>query len=116
MANTTLTATNLDLIQDALEGARTSYAPEPQPRPLPEGLTLVPFAVMAWDDGLDYDGEGNAYFDSPPCEFVWSAHHTVEAAEASLAKAKALCPKGEFRLVEDYICQDFEVDEPTKWS
>jgi hypothetical protein len=113
MANN-LTATALDIIQDALEGARTSYAPEP--RPLPKGMTMVPFAVMAWDDGMDYDGDGNAYFDSPPCDFVWSAHHTVEAAEASLAKAKALCPKGSFWVVEDHICPDYHVEEPAMWS
>ena len=109
MKNTTATA--LDMIQDALEGARTNYAPEP--RPLPKGLVVVPFAVLAWDEGLDSDGEGNFYQDSPPCEFVWSAHQTLEAAEAALAKAHELCPnnKEDFHIVEDYICHDYEVAE-----
>ena len=114
MANNNLIATSLDLVQDALEGVRCQYAPEPLP--LPKGLTLVPFAILAWDDGLDYDGDGNAWYDYPPCEFVWSAHTTRKAAEASLEKAEALCPKGGFRLVEDYVCNDYEVEEPTKWS
>lgn len=112
MANT-LTATVFDLIQDNLEGVRSNYAPEPTP--LPKGLVLVPFAVMAWDDGLDIDCDGNAWQDSPPCEFIHTAHKTLESAEAELARVQGLCPNTRFWLNENHIAHDWEVDELDKW-
>ena len=45
----------------------------------------IPFAAMAWDDGLDYDIDGNAYQDNPPGEFVQGAFLTLEEAEAFVA-------------------------------
>jgi len=80
-----------------------------------DGCTLIPFAVLTWDDGLDYDEEGNAWQDSPPCEYVWSAHRSLAAAEASLAKMEKIS-KNSYWLVENYMCRDYEVEDPAKWS
>ncbi len=45
----------------------------------------VPFAVMVWCDGLDYDDDGNAYFDDYP-QFVAISYHTTQrGAEIELA-------------------------------
>lgn len=50
----------------------------------------VPFAILSWDDGLDYctDDEGNevAYEDSPPGWFICGAFESREEAEEKMAK------------------------------
>ena len=83
---------------------------------IPEGCTLVPFALMAWDDGLDYDVDGNAWQDSPPCEYVFTAHQTRDSAEKELQRMQGLCPKSHFWLQENHICPDYEVEDPSKWK
>ena len=83
---------------------------------IPEGCVLVPFAVMAWDNGLDYDGDGNAWQDSPPCEYVFSAHHNRDSAENELRRMQGLCPNSRFWLQENHICPDYEVEDPSKWK
>ena len=48
-------------------------------------LVLVPFAVLVHNDGLDYDDEGNSYFDDYPSDDLATAHRTREGAERSAA-------------------------------
>lgn len=45
----------------------------------------VPFVVMLWDDGLDYDEDGNAYFDDAPGWFTHTCHRTLKGAEIEMA-------------------------------
>lgn len=40
-------------------------------------IVRVPFAVMRWDEGLDYDMDGNAYQDSPPEYYLDGAFDTL---------------------------------------
>ena len=65
----------------------------------------IPFAIMAWDEGLDYctDDEGNevAYEDSPPGWFVHGAFETREEAEAQLAILEG--NGGCYMIVEDQV-------------
>jgi hypothetical protein len=63
----------------------------------------IPFAVMGWDEGLDYNEDGTAYQDSPPCECVDGAFETREEAEANLLKAQQHDPKGRYWIVENHI-------------
>ena len=108
-------ATALDLIQDALEGVRCDYGVEPR-KAVPEGVVVVPFAVMGWDDGLDMDGDGNFWQDSPPSSFIISAHETLEAAESSLAERNAICPDGQHWIEENHWAADYEVENASKWG
>lgn len=109
-------ATELDLVQDALEGARTSYAPVPTEGLSWQGFIHIPFVVLGWDDGLDSDGEGNYFQDSPPCEYVHSCHRSQETAEATLSRIKAAIPDGSFWICKDYHAADYEAGDPAKWS
>ena len=45
----------------------------------------VPFAVIVYCDGLDYDEDGNAYFDDWPSNQVHSCHTTQRGAEMEAA-------------------------------
>jgi hypothetical protein len=46
---------------------------------------FVPVAVLVYDDGLDYDLDGNAYFDDYPSDVPHSYHHTLYGAQAEAA-------------------------------
>jgi hypothetical protein len=41
--------------------------------------------VFVWDDGLDYDMDGNAYFDDYPGDHCASHHRTEKGAQAEAA-------------------------------
>jgi hypothetical protein len=62
----------------------------------------IPFAVMGWDEGMDYDAEGNSYQDSPPCEYVDGAFETRAEAEAHIAFRNELPGPGQYHIVENY--------------
>jgi hypothetical protein len=64
----------------------------------------IPFAVMGWDEGLDYNDDGTAYQDSPPCEYVDGAFETREEAEAHIAFRKGHDQKGRYWVVENEPC------------
>lgn len=49
-----------------------------------EALVDVPFAVLRWDDGLDYNLDGSSYQDSPPDWEVAGAFDKREDAERLL--------------------------------
>ena len=49
----------------------------------------VPFAVMRWDDGLDYNEDGTSYQDSPPEWYLAGAFDTRADAEQFIAEGDA---------------------------
>lgn len=46
---------------------------------------MIPFAVTIYDDGLDYDEDGNSYFDDYPADHLASSHRTLKGAEIEAA-------------------------------
>lgn len=68
----------------------------------------IPFAAMAWDDGLDYDIDGNAYQDNPPGEFVDGAFLTREEAEAYVAGRNATRTGVKGWVEENYVAPLYE--------
>jgi len=46
---------------------------------------IAPVAVLVYDDGLDYDLDGNAYFDDYPSDVPHSYHNTLYGAQAEAA-------------------------------
>lgn len=46
---------------------------------------IAPFVVYVYDDGLDYDLEGNPYWDSSPDYVLQSVHATLEDAQREAA-------------------------------
>lgn len=61
------------------------------------------WVVYVWEDGLDYDDEGNAYFDSPPDEFESSYHLTQRGAEIEAAYLeRAGIKASRIRVAEGY--------------
>ena len=70
---------------------------------------VIPFAVLVWDEGLDYDDEGNAYFDDYPSWFVGSAHHTRKGAEVEAAYHEHHFPKQRVMVVEDHWVEQWEM-------
>lgn len=46
--------------------------------------------VQVWDDGLDYDMDGNSYFDDYPGEMPHSYHDSEEGAWLAVEKLLAL--------------------------
>lgn len=79
----------------------------------------VPFAIMAYNDGLDYgvDDNGNevAYEDSPPGWFIEAAFETREEAEQELARKIEVCPEGCYRISENEIQPLYEFSY-TNWK
>lgn len=75
-----------------------------------ETETLVaPFVVLLWDDGLDYDLDGNAYPDSPPDYFVQSVHATRKAAEQEAAYLERAGVRG-IIIEEGYPVYRYQAD------
>jgi hypothetical protein len=50
-----------------------------------EEWTTAPYAVTVYDDGLDYDADGNSYPDDAPGHHPHSYHHTRRSAEIEAA-------------------------------
>ena len=82
----------LGFIQDELNGLNVraynyqTLDHAPAPAPVGEDQPVqVPFAVEVYDDGLDYDADGNTYFDDYPGFHVASAHRTQKGAEVKVA-------------------------------
>ncbi len=76
---------------------------------------LIPFVVMMWDDGLDYDMEGNSYFDDYPDYHEHSYHHTRKDAEVEVAyieqmweDLKILHPKSDIVIRENCWVPDYD--------
>lgn len=70
----------------------------------------VPFAVTVYDDGLDYDTDGNAYFDDYPGDHAVSFHHTRKSAEAEAAWLEHHGTSADrINIVEDYRTYRWEL-------
>jgi hypothetical protein len=65
-------------------------------------IVQVPFAVLRWDDGKDYDLDGNAYQDSPPEWYLAGAFDARDDAERFVAEGDdmVLEPGRRFQLYE----------------
>lgn len=50
-----------------------------------EEVVKAPFAVLIWDDGLDYNMDGTSYQDDAPGSIPHSYHFDRKAAEAEVA-------------------------------
>lgn len=75
------------------------------------GYTQVPFAVMVWDDGLDYDMEGNAYFDDCPGDRPHGFYRTQKAAEYEAARLEMLGIDGNrITIVRDYWTPNYTLN------
>jgi hypothetical protein len=71
----------------------------------------VPFAVLVYNDGLDYDEDGNAYFDDYPSDDLATAHRTREGAERSAAWMEHHGIKAQrISIVENYWTYKWEME------
>jgi hypothetical protein len=71
---------------------------------------LVPYAVLVHDDGLDYDMDGNAYFDDYPGDHYVSGHRTRKGAEAEAQRLEeAGIEKDRIQVVERYDAHRYEL-------
>lgn len=68
----------------------------------------VPFAVTVYSDGMDYDIDGNAYFDDYPSWFAVSYHRTRKSAEVAAAYHMDMCPNQPVEIVENYWIDGYE--------
>ena len=71
----------------------------------------IPFAVLTYDDGLDYDLDGNSYQDSPPDWCLGGAFHDEESATRWMEQSKERW-KFECRLEKDHRVNLFELCDP----
>lgn len=112
----------LDFVQDVLSGlnvraynyldssedeavARMIEAQDRETDPI-----LIPFAVTVWDDGLDYDEDGNSYFDDYPGEHLASSHRTLKGAQAEAAWLEHAGIKADrIRIVPDWYAMRYEM-------
>lgn len=89
-------AIHLDHLTDSLSGLNVRPAayldltppPAKQAEPRYPWEDYEPFQcylVLVWDDGLDYDADGNAYQDDAPGYHCASHHRTQKGAEAEAA-------------------------------
>ena len=70
----------------------------------------VPFAVTVYDDGLDYDMDGNAYFDDYPGDHAVSFHRSRVGAEREAAWLEhAGVETRRINIVEDYRTFQWEL-------
>lgn len=117
---TVLTPAHYDYLEDTLHGLNVRHynylAPEIKvthdhwhdPR---FDVVNVPFAVMVWDDGFDYDMDGNAYFDDYPGEHLASSHLTRKGAEMAAAYLEdAGIEASRIRIVENYDTHAWEME------
>lgn len=101
----------------------TQLAPEPEPDYSDDyeycwafeafvETTVVAGAVLVYDDGLDYDVDGNAYFDDYPSWFPHSYHHSVKEAEAEAAwlEHRAGVKPDRIRVVENYRVDEWDMN------
>lgn len=113
----------LDFIQDVLSGlnvraynyldgeedqhvARLIEAQDRETDPV-----LIPFAVLVYDDGLDYDLDGNAYFDDYPGDHYASGHRSRKGAEVEAAYLEAAgIESHRISIVENYYAARYELD------
>jgi hypothetical protein len=95
-----------------------AFAPEPE-EPLPDDTyefdlefpreTYVAAAVLVWDDGLDYDVDGNAYVDDCPGYHPHSYHHSLKDAESEIAwLIHRGLDSGRITLIEGYPVSDWD--------
>lgn len=71
---------------------------------------LVPFALTVYEDGLDYDEDGNAYFDDYPGEHYASGHLTLKGAEVEAAWLEHHgIAADRIRIVENYWVHRYEL-------
>lgn len=71
---------------------------------------VIPFTVTVYDDGLDYDMDGNSYFDDYPSDVAHSHHRTRKGAEQEAAWLEHQgTPTWRIRIVEDYPTYAWEL-------
>jgi hypothetical protein len=106
----------LEFVQDVVSGLNvreSHYVDLTAIDPLEDeyGHDIVPFAVLMWDDGLDYDEEGNSYFDSPPEWYVHSFHKTQVEAEIEMAWMEWWdFNPNKMMLEENHLVEPWEMD------
>ena len=72
---------------------------------------LVPFVVCVWDDGLDYDMDGNAYFDDYPGDQPVSFHASREGAEREAAWLEHRgTASRRISIMEDYLACRWDLE------
>ncbi len=77
-------------------------------------IVKIPFAILAYDEGLDGDGMGNFWQGSPPEWFLLSAYRSRIAAEMAICWIKHIQPDFKVRIQEDYICSAYDAEN--KWE
>jgi hypothetical protein len=117
---TILAPVHLDYLQDVLSGLNVRQhnylAPDVEVDLDPYyddrfDPVLVPFAVLVYNDGLDYDMDGNAYFDDYPSDDLATAHRTREGAERSAAWMEHHGIKANrITIVENYWTHKWEME------
>lgn len=71
---------------------------------------LIPYAVLVYNDGLDYDEDGNSYFDDYPSDDYASGHRSLKGAEAEAAWLEhAGIEARRISIVEDYHAMRYEL-------
>lgn len=116
---TTLVPDHFDFIQDILSGLNVrpdnylteNVEVEIEPH-YDDGCDyfIVPFVVTIHNDGLDYDEDGNAYFDDYPADLPASFHRTRKGAEAEAAWLEhSGVEPWRIRIEEDFAAQKWEL-------
>jgi len=73
-------------------------------------MIIVPFVVTVYNDGLDYDDDGNAYFDDYPADLPASFHRTRKGAETEAAWLQHNgVEQWRIRIEEDFAAQKWEL-------
>lgn len=69
----------------------------------------APFAVVFYDEGLDYDEDGNSYFDDWPKWVGHSYFASRESAERELAEMEEKNPNTSWDIQENYWIEPWNI-------
>lgn len=72
-------------------------------------FTLVPAAVLVWDDGLDYNLDGTSYQDDCPGDYPHSYHRSLKDAELEAAWLEYTgCDPRNIRIAQHFWVPDWD--------
>ncbi|MFY4731166.1 hypothetical protein [Nitrospira sp. BLG_2] len=70
------------------------------------------WTVLVYEDGLDYDEDGNAYWDCPPDWFAASYHLTQKGAEQEAAYLEHAGIKSSRIIIQEQWQEQYDYDKP----
>lgn len=69
----------------------------------------IPFAVMAYDEGVYYDDDGTPHYEDLPTWFITSAHMTRKGAEIEAAYHEDYYKTQAVKIVENQWVEEWEL-------